>query len=409
MPSSSLASLVPPVEFVLFGLTLAAVAVFHRHTFWIGLAGVLSVVLYKTTFTGFKTGIGLVGLATHLGHEWVTLANLFCLLMGFVILARHFEKSQVPVILPKYLPDDWKGGFALLAMIWLISSFIDNIAAALIGGAMAHQLFRSRVHLGFVAGIVAASNAGGAFSVVGDTTTSMMWISGVRPGQVFEASLASAAALAVFGTIAAKQQHRYSPILSHRHPTARVDWARIFIVGLILVSAVTTNVVVHRAYPELTGRFPFLGVAVWAAIAFTIPVRRHDWEALGPALKSTCFLLFLVTSASMMPVESLPGASWETALGLGFLSAVFDNIPLTALAIQQNGYDWGYLAFSVGFGGSMLWFGSSAGVGLSSLFPETRSIARWVRHAWHVPVAYVVGFITLLALMGWHPQIIAPH
>ena len=41
----------------------------------------------------------------------MVLANLFCLLMDFALLSRHFEKSHVPVILPKYLPDDWKGGF----------------------------------------------------------------------------------------------------------------------------------------------------------------------------------------------------------------------------------------------------------------------------------------------------------
>ncbi len=57
-------------------------------------------------------------------------------------------------------------------------------------------------------------------------------------------------------------------------------------------------------------------------------------------------------------------ASWQTALGLGFVSAVFDNIPLTALALKQGGYDWGFLAYAVGFGGSMIWFGSSAGVAL---------------------------------------------
>ena len=39
----------------------------------------------------------------------------------------------------------------------------------------------------------------------------------------------------------------------------------------------------------------------------------------------------------MMPVDHLPSASWQTALGLGFVSAVFDNIPLTALAIKQGG------------------------------------------------------------------------
>jgi hypothetical protein len=53
-------------------------------------------------------------------------------------------------------------------------------------------------------------------------------------------------------------------------------------------------------------------------------------------------------------------AYWQTALGLGFVSAVFDNIPLTALALKHGGYDWGFLAYAVGFAGSMIWFGSSA-------------------------------------------------
>jgi Na+/H+ antiporter NhaD/arsenite permease-like protein len=121
-------------------------------------------------------------------------------------------------------------------------------------------------------------------------------------------------------------------------------------------------------------------------------------------MKGTFFLLFLVTSASMMPVDKLPAASWQTAFGLGFVSAVFDNIPLTALAIKQDGYDWGFLAFGVGYGGSMLWFGSSAGVALSNMFPEAKSAGLWLRHGWHVALAYVVGFTVLLFAVGWHPQ-----
>ena len=106
----------------------------------------------------------------------------------------------------------------------------------------------------------------------------------------------------------------------------------------------------------------------------------------------------------MMPVEKLPVASWQTALGLGFVSAVFDNIPLTALALKQGGYDWGYLAYTVGFGGSMIWFGSSAGVALSNMYPEAKSVGRWLRHGWHVAIAYVVGFFVMLLVLGWHPD-----
>lgn len=393
-----------PIEFILFALTLLGVALFHNQTFYVALTGVLAVALYKIAFTGFKTGSGVAGFAGHLGHEWVTLVNLFCLLMGFAILARHFEKSRIPEILPKFLPGEWKGAFALLAMVWVISSFLDNIAAALIGGAMAHRLFKAKVHIGYLAGIVAASNAGGAFSVVGDTTTTMMWIAGVQPGQVSEAVLASAIALAISGYVAAKQQHAYSPILKHTHEHTHIDWGRIFIVALILIFAMVTNIMVNSKFTAVADSFPFIGVAVWAAILMTIPVRRHDWEVLGESLKGTFFLLFLVTTASMMPVETLPAASWQTAFGLGFVSAVFDNIPLTALAIRQDGYDWGFLAFGVGFGGSMMWFGSSAGVALSNMYPEAKSVGQWLRHGWHVAVAYIVGFMAMVALLGWHPQ-----
>ena len=92
------------------------------------------------------------------------------------------------------------------------------------------------------------------------------------------------------------------------------------------------------------------------------------------------------------------------ALGLGFVSAVFDNIPLTALALKQGGYDWGFLAYAVGFGGSMIWFGSSAGVALSNMYPEAQSAVAWLLGGWHVTVAYVVGFFVMLAVLGWHPD-----
>ena len=115
-------------------------------------------------------------------------------------------------------------------------------------------------------------------------------------------------------------------------------------------------------------------------------------------------LTHLRMSFSLMPVESLPDPSWQSALALGFLSSFFDNIPLTALALAQGGYDWGVLAYAVGFGGSMLWFGSSAGVAISSMFPEARSTGRWLREGWPVAVAYVVGFAALLAILGWQPR-----
>jgi Na+/H+ antiporter NhaD/arsenite permease-like protein len=393
-----------PVDFILFALTLLGVALFHHHTLQVALTGLAAICLYKLIFTGFKFGAGLGGFALHMQHEWVILANLFLLLMGFALLSRHFEKSQIPEQMPAYLPDDWKGAFALLVIVAVISSFLDNIAAALIGGTMARHVFRGKVHIGYLAAIVAASNAGGSGSVVGDTTTTMMWIDGVSPLSVLEAFIAASVAIVIFGIPAAFQQHRYSPIVKDAPRSLQVDWTRVFIVAAILVIAILANVTANLKFPALLDVIPVIGLAVWVVILATAALRRPDWEVMPETFKGTIFLLALVTCASMMPVEQLPLASWQTALGLGFVSAVFDNIPLTALALKQGGYDWGFLAYAVGFGGSMIWFGSSAGVALSNMYPEARSVGLWLRHGWHVAVAYVIGFFVMLAVLGWKPD-----
>jgi Na+/H+ antiporter NhaD/arsenite permease-like protein len=392
-----------PVDFILFALTLLGVALFNNRTLQVALIGLVAIALYKILFAPFRTGAGLPGFAALLGHEWVILANLFCLLVGFALLSKHFEESEVPKVLPKFLPDDWKGAFALLVSVFVLSSFLDNIAAALIGGTMAHTVFRGKVHVGYLAAIVGASNAGGSGSVVGDTTTTMMWIDGVNPVAVLDAYIAAVVAVVVCGIPAALQQHRLSPIMKDEPADTHVDWPRVGIVAVILVVAIAANVAMNLKFPWLADKVPVIGLAVWGAILVSIPVRRPDWSLIPGAVKGAIFLLALVTCAAMMPVERLPAQSWQTAFGLGFVSSVFDNIPLTALALKQDGYDWGMLAYAVGFGGSMIWFGSSAGVALSNMYPEAKSVGRWLRNGWHVAVAYVVGFAVLLAVTGWYP------
>jgi Na+/H+ antiporter NhaD/arsenite permease-like protein len=334
----------------------------------------------------------------------VILANLFLLLMGFALLSRHFETSKLPDVMPAFLPDDWKGAFALLVIVCVLSSFLDNIAAALIGGVMAREVFRGKVHVGYLAAIVAASNAGGAGSVVGDTTTTMMWIAGVSPLSVLEAYVAVAVAIFIFGIPASIQQQRYSPIMRDAAAGMRVDWSRVTIVFAILIVAILANVIANLRYRELLDQLPIIGLAVWAALIVLAAWRRPDWAVLPETFKGTIFLLSLVTCASLMPVEALPAAAWRTAMGLGFVSAAFDNIPLTALALKQGGYDWGFLAYAVGFGGSMIWFGSSAGVALSNMYPEAKSVGQWLKSGWHVTIAYVIGFFFMLAMIGWHPD-----
>ena len=389
-----------PVPFILFALTLLGVALFHRHTLAVAVTGLTSVILF-----GLVTGH--LDLVAHMRHEWVTLANLFGLLVGFALLADHFERSNVPELLPKYLPDGWWGAFSLLVVIFVLTSFPDNIAAAMIGGTIAMTVFQKKVHIGYVGAIVAASNAGGSGSVIGDTTTTMMWIDGVDPFDVLHAYAGAIVALVICGSIAATQQTKFSPILANPIHSVKVDWTRVAIVAGVMAAAITTNFVMNTQLTEISDTFPFLGAAVCLALLIVTPVRTPNWSILPSAVKGSLFLLSLVLSASLMPVSALPLASWQSTMALGFVSAVFDNIPLTKLALTQGGYDWGALAYSVGFGGSMIWFGSSAGVAISNLYPEAKSVGNWLKNGWHVTLAFILGFAALQLGVGWHPH--PPH
>lgn len=393
------------VEFILFALTLVGVALFHNKTLQVALIGLAAVLIWKLfVVTGFDIKEHFFGhdnLITQLmsknseGHwdrqgEWMVIINLLGLLLGFALLAKHFEESGVPQILPKYLPSGWIGGFVLLILIAIISSFLDNIAAAMIGGTIAATVFRGKVHIGYLAAIVAASNAGGSGSVVGDTTTTMIWIAGIPATEVLKAFVAAVPAIIIFGIIAAKQQHKYQPIANDADVNAKVDIKKLIAVVLILAGAIITNIL-----------FDFPAFGVWVAILIAATFNHTDWKEVKVAVGGSIFLISLVISASMMPVDSLPPASWPMAMGLGFISAVFDNIPLTKLALTQGGYDWGVLAFAVGFGGSMIWFGSSAGVALSNMYPEAKSVANWIKNGWHVAVAYVIGFMIMIGIAKW--------
>lgn len=372
--------------FGLFVATLLALARFHRLALPIALAGLCCVLLTRLTLTEFD-------LLAHLAHEWRILVNLGGLLLGFAILAAHFEHSHLPEKLTEVLPSGRAGPFALLVLVALLSAVLDNIAAALIGGSAALALFRRRVHVGYLAAIVAASNAGGAGSVIGDTTTTMMWIEGASPLWLLKAGIGAAVAVLFFGTFASAQQHRLQPLVRPETPPPPVDGVRLAIVGMILVGTVATNLLLD---------FPAVGV--WGAILLGAPLRRPDWNVLRGAAGGSLFLLSLVLTASMMPVKSLPEPSTSTTLALGFVSSIFDNIPLTKLAIEQGGYDWGLLAFAVGYGGSMMWFGSSAGVAIAGVFHEAKSVKNWLLQGWHVAGGYVLGFLAIAVVSGWEPR-----
>ncbi|MDX9948830.1 MAG: hypothetical protein RBS38_15825, partial [Bacteroidales bacterium] len=297
------------LEFILFGLVLLGVAMFHKHTFWVAVTGLTVILTFKLIFDpGFhfmEHMFGELPLSEQFldkemrQGEWGIILNLLGLLLGFAILSKIFEESKVPEILPNYLPDDWKGPFLLLVFVFIMSAFLDNIAAALIGGTIALVVFKNKVHIGYLAAIVAASNAGGAGSVVGDTTTTMMWIDGVSAFDVLHAFIAAIFAFAFFAWFGSHQQHKYQVIQKDAITGVKIEWKRILVVAMILVGAILSNILYDM---------PALGV--WIAIVLGAFIIKIPWKEVPGSILGTIFLLCLVMCASMMPVEELPNASY---------------------------------------------------------------------------------------------------
>ncbi len=389
--------------FLLFGMILVGIAFNHKHAFYYSVFGALTILVFKEwmspSFHLLEHIFGEHSMVDQLMDkemrqgEWPILLNLLGLLLGFAILAKLFEDSEIPSLIPNFLSEKWTGPFLLLIMVFFMSTFLDNIAAALVGGTIAMVVFKGKVHIGYIAAIVAASNAGGAGSVVGDTTTTMMWIDGVSAFNVLHAFIAAFTALLIFAWFASQQQQKYFPIVKPAQKIkADIKWLNVLSVFTILVGAILSNVLYDM---------PALGV--WIAILLSALYIKVPWFELKHNLKGTFFLLGLIFSASMMPVSELPSASWSTAFILGIVSAFFDNIPLTKICLDQGHYDWGILAYAVGFGGSMVWFGSSAGVAITNKFHKARNMKLWITSAWHVALAYVIGFFMLYFISGWRP------
>lgn len=395
-----------PLEYAMFVGTLVGITLSHRLALPIAAAGMVAVGAFKLlSGVGFTIG-GVAGmsLGAKFGHEWIILGDLLGLLVGFGLLADHFERSGIPERIPKFLPKGAPGAFMLLVAVFVLSGFLDNIAAAMIGGGVASTVFKRRVHLSYLAGIVVCSNAGGAGSVLGDTTTTMMWLDGIPPSHMIPAYIGAAVTLVVCGIPSAIVQTRYSPLDSKVRIEEPIFPLRLVCVAAILASAITANVLRKGPLEPYEHMIPLLAVAIWGAILITTPLARPTWSIVPSLVKTSLFLLCLVFTAAMMPLANLPEPTALSTFVIGAISSVFDNIPLTSLALNQGGYDWSLMAFAVGVGGSMLWFGSSAGVALCTRFPAGRSTINWVKNGWHIPIGYTLGFLTLWALHGWEPD-----
>ncbi|HLA35275.1 MAG TPA: citrate transporter [Rhodocyclaceae bacterium] len=391
-----------PIDFLLFSLMLLGIVLFSKYSLSVALSGFAAITLHRIFADGVNGGMGLSGWIEHVGSIWVTSANLLGLLTGCAVLTRHVEKSRLPLKLLPHLPQDWKAGPILLMIVYVVSGYFGSIAATLVGVGLIYPIFNFKLHTSYVVGIIVAANAGGAGSVLGNLTTTMIWNEGISPMSMAYSGFATMIVFAIVAALVSPLQHAHSPIVPAVSQKVELAWRRLFIVACVMLAGSGSLVLVKLYFPLQANKFPFAALAVWLAIAATSPLALHDWRVMPNAFKGAIFAIALAMSATLMPISMMKIETWHNVFGLGFVSGVFGSIPLTELAIRQGGYDWDFFVYAVGVGGSMVWFGSPAGVALTNLHPEVKNAVHWVKYGWPVLLGYVVGFFLLLFVFGWH-------
>jgi len=400
------------LAFFIFVAMLVGLMRLHHHKLQVVLSGFATLTIWFVVKNG-----GFAQWGEHFSepHRVHLLINLAILIPGFASVANAFERSGSANKIAAKIT-------SMTTVLWIVfwlSTVLDNIAAAMIGGVLLRAL-PGRTSFPELVGVLCASNLGGAGSPIGDTTTVMLYLSKnplVPLWQIFFAFFGSLPAMWSM-TLWVKWKNRMeekgisdssSPTLTEEdlevsgvaddlhalreaqgHPMQLgLMWHLLGVVGLIIGNVA----------------FDQPGLGLWAGIAAGILFSRkgiHVGEMVK-SLPNMAFLVGLVATAEMLPIEALkPVAAYVgydvTAILAGHVSAWFDNIPLTALLLMIGNMFWGLVAYTVGYGGSAMWFGSSAGVALGVQYPELYDTKRWCGKTGPfvaVTTTYLFGVATL--------------
>lgn len=325
--------------------------------------------------------------------------------------------------------------FAILAFV--LSAIIDNLTATIVLITILQKVILDRdTRLWFAGLIIVSANAGGAWSPIGDVTTTMLWIGNkvttaklitylLLPSivcvvvPVFVASLLPA----FKGDIPAIENQEEDPI----HPRG----ATMLYLGLSAIVFVPVFKTVTHLPPYVGMMFSLAIVATFAEIfsatkisITSIDQDHDDASHNSPVHKSLSkielpsILFFLGILLAVAALESLGmlfgfADSLNTAIPntdivimlLGIGSAVIDNVPLVAasMGMFSQGVDdplWHFIAFSAGTGGSMLIIGSAAGVVAMGM--EKIDFFWYLKKiSWLAFIGFLAGSITFMLLRGY--------
>ncbi len=310
-------------------------------------------------------------------------------------------------------------------MAFFLSAVIDNLTTTIVMIQIARKFFKEENLIIAAAGVVISANAGGAFSPIGDVTTIMLWLAGkfgsmeiILKAFLPSISLACVALFFLYPKIKNSSYDTKNEIIT------KLSRSEKLVVGLIFISFILPLAMNFIKLPPYMGLLIGLG-GVWAVVCFLRRIRPHHHTHLNasiekfikrsdiPSLQFFVGILLAVSALNSLHILEFVSFNlfghdpsiFRIAVGnvvLGFLSAIVDNVPLTAITIEILGTHisdlWILLALSVGTGGSLLVIGSAAGVVAMGMVPEL-TFQKYFKIAF---VPALAGYITAVAIWSVH-------
>jgi Na+/H+ antiporter NhaD/arsenite permease-like protein len=367
-------------------------------------------------------------LLEHMGE----ISGILFFLLGAMTIVELIDAHDGFDLISSNIKTKKKSSILLIITIiaFFLSAVLDNLTTTIVLiSLVAKLIYDEKEKLVFASMIVIAANAGGAWSPIGDVTTTMLWIGGQISAlttikEVFIPSLVSVIIpLAALG-YRMKGEVSVVPDRSTTTDSSKKEKNLVFFIGMISLLFVPV-------FKTLTGLPPFMGMLFSLGIMWLITEVIHsgkdlvdkDTLSVNYAIRKIdtpsilFFLGILISVAALQSAGVLKdvaayltnqiGNTKAIVASLGVLSAIVDNVPLVAAA--QGMYSltefpldhpfWQFMAYCTGTGGSILIIGSAAGVaamGLTKIefFWYLKKISLWAL------MGYLSGALAYIA-MNW--------
>jgi len=359
------------------------------------ITGVLCWTIYMVNASGEAHTV-TEELLHHLGE----IASILFFLLGAMTIVELIDTHNGFDIITRYISTNSKSRLLLLVTVitFILSALLDNLTTAIVMTSLCSKLLQSKDDkLWFCGVIVIAANAGGAWSPLGDVTTTMLWIGGqITALNIMKQLILPSLVVCAIPTLIVWFRFRGQQVEKLAIPESSADEKQD---GKIILLSGIGFLVFVPIFKTITHLPPFMGMLLALGLMWVITTLRHkskDPELaekfnVAKALQkvdspSILFFLGILLAVSALQSAGLlrEGAIWlSDKLGntyligsvLGLLSAIVDNVPL--VAASQGMYDlqtyptdhpfWEFLALTTGTGGSAVIIGSAAGVAVMGI------------------------------------------